>query len=294
MRKKQFALITTETKTFTAKKLLQEAKNIGVQAYTLNPFKTSLAIKKNQLIITEKGKTIITPAAVYRKTITTPLAKTLEFFLWKMGAKVINPWDKLTPHTKGKFGIYQILAKNQIPVPKSFLLTKIDQKDLCLKFFNYQFPLIVKTNSGTHGIGVFLVESLNSFKSLVDYLLGNKNQQEIIIQEFIASSFGRDKRIVVLDGKILAAVERRNQKGDFRSNVFLGADVYPTKITPTEEKIVLKTMAVLGLNFGGLDMLFGKNSPVITEINAPCDYSFVEKVTNVPISREIIKFLLKV
>jgi RimK family alpha-L-glutamate ligase len=291
MSKKRFALITTETKTFTSKKLLEEAQNLGAEVEIINPFKTSLVVEKNSFTVFIKGKKISPPTAAYRKTIITEKAKILEFFLWKKGAKIINPWNKIPYQAKGKFGVYQLLAENRIPVPKSFLLTNQKERGFCLDFFHHQFPLIVKTNAGTHGIGVILCESKTSFISLTDYLLQKEN--ELIIQEFIKTSFGKDKRIILLNQKILAAVERKNQKGDFRSNVFLGADVFPTNLNNQEEKIALKTMAVLGLNFGGLDMLYGENGPIITEVNAPCDYSCVEKTTGVPISREIVSFLLE-
>jgi len=290
MIKKRFALITTETKSFTSKKLLEEAQNLKAEVEIINPFKSSLIIEKNSFSIFSKGKKILPPSAAYRKTIITEKAKILEFFLWRAGARIINLRDKIPHHAKGKFGVYQLLAENQIPVPKSFLLTNHREREFCLDFFHHQFPLIIKTNAGTHGIGVILCESKNSFISLTDYLLQKEN--ELIIQEFIKTSFGKDKRIIILNQKILAAVERKNQKGDFRSNVFLGADVFPTDLNDQEEKVALKTMAVLGLNFGGLDMLYGENGPVITEVNAPCDYSFVEKTTGVPISRAIVSFLL--
>lgn len=290
MTKKQFFLITTETKTFTSKKLIEEAQNLNAEVKIIDPFKSSLIIEKDSFAVLANGKKISPPNATYRKTIVTEKAKILEFFFWKMGAKVINPFNKIKPQSKGKFGVYQILAENQIPVPKSFFLTSLKEREICLDFFKNQFPLIVKTNAGTHGVGVFLCESQNNFFSLTDYLLQNEN--ELIVQEFIETSFGKDKRIVILNQKILAVVERKNLKGDFRSNVFLGANVYSTKLTHEEEKIALKTMEVLGLNFGGLDMLFGKNGPVITEVNAPCDYSFVEKTTGVPITQELVKFLL--
>lgn len=292
MAKKRFAIITTETKTFTSKKLIEEAQNLGAEVEIINPLKSSLVIEKNSFTIFSKGKKVSPPNAAYRKTIITEKAKILEFFLWRAGAKIINPWGKIPHHTKGKFGVYQLLVENQIPVPKSFLLTNYKERDLCLDFFHHQFPLIIKTNAGTHGIGVILCESETSFMSCTDYLLSKEN--ELIVQEFIKTSFGKDKRIIILNQKILAAVERKNQKGDFRSNVFLGAEVFPTNLNSQEEKIALKTMAALGLNFGGLDMLYGEEGPVITEVNAPCDYSFVEKTTGVPISRAIVSFLLGV
>lgn len=292
MSQKKFFLITTETKTFTSKKLIEEAQNLGAETLVVNPLKTSLIVAgKDFLIINDKGKEIDTPTGVYRKTITTSKAKSIEITFAEKGARIINPPQKPNKFPRGKFSVYQILAKNKIPVPKSFLLTNLKERDLCLDFFKRRFPLVIKTNAGTHGVGVFLVESINAFLSLTDYLLQEKDPQ-IIVQEFIKTSFGRDKRVVVLKEKILAAVERRNEKGNFRSNVFLGANVYPTKINEKEKKVVLTTMKVLGLNFGGLDVLFGKKGPVITEVNAPCDYSFVEKTTGIPISREIVKFLL--
>ena len=51
MTKKRFALITTEAKTFTSKKLLEEAQNLGAEVEIINPLKSSLVIEKNSFSI---------------------------------------------------------------------------------------------------------------------------------------------------------------------------------------------------------------------------------------------------
>ncbi len=295
--RKKFALITTETSTYTSKKIIKEAQKTGAEVTVINPLKVSFLVNKNQSQVFWENKPLEKFNACYRKTTTTPIAKKLEHFLWEKGAKTINLPNKISydgvPHSGGKFGVYQLLAKNKIPIPKSFLLTNPEEKEFCLNFFANKFPLIIKSNSGTHGIGVMIVDSKQAFVSLLDYLFKKNFVNEIIVQEFIKTSYGKDKRVIVLDNKILAAVERKNEKDDFRSNIFLGAKVYPTQLTAKEVSLALKAMQVLNLNFGGLDLLYGKNGPIITEINSPCDYSFVEKFTKVPITQKIVKFLLE-
>lgn len=287
---KTFVLISSDVTTFISRRLITEAKKMKAKVEVINPLQTSFVIDGQQTTPLFKGKPLGKFDACYRKNIYAPIAVRLERYFWEKGTRVINPLDKPSPQTK--FGDYQILANNGIPVPKTYLMSSWARGDECLDYFGHQFPLVAKFDSGTHGLGVFIIESLAAFKSLVGYLFEGQIVKELLIQEFIRSSYGRDRRVIVLGNEVLAAVERKSPSGDFRSNVFLGAKTKPVKLNREETACALKTIKALRLNFGGIDMMYGSQGPVISEVNAPCDYSFVEELTKVPISAAIIKYLL--
>lgn len=141
-----------------------------------------------------------------------------------------------------------------------------------------------------------LVESETSLKSIIDYLLETKSSEypePALVQEYIKESKGRDIRAVVLNDEVIAAVERNNSQNDFRSNVFQGAEVKNIKLSPKQKEVAIKSVKVLGLKFGGVDLMFGKQGPLITEINSPCQYGFVEEKTKINITRKIIQALFK-
>jgi glutathione synthase len=78
-----------------------------------------------------------------------------------------------------------------------------------------------------------------------------------------------EKRIVLLNGQILTAFEKRPPKGDFRANLSLGGTCHPAHLTPQEHKLVRQMRSYLlkeGLLFVGLDVLANR----LIEVNVTC------------------------
>ena len=84
------------------------------------------------------------------------------------------------------------------------------------------FPVVVKTLKGTRGEGVLLCSNREQFNDLASLLDGAKPGADFIFQQYIAESHGRDVRVLVIDGKAVAAMERRSADGGFKANISLG------------------------------------------------------------------------
>jgi len=160
-----------------------------------------------------------------------------DFLLPRMGAHtsyfalaVIRHLERLQVYTvnssqsidnvKDKLYTLQILAESGLPIPKTILLkfpvdSKIVEKHL-------KFPVIVKTLSGTHGSGVFLSTDKNSFDDLVQLIYATNKSANIILQEFIRTSYGQDLRVLVIGGRIIACVRRFSNDGSFKANFSRG------------------------------------------------------------------------
>jgi glutathione synthase len=125
---------------------------------------------------------------------------------------------------------------------------------------------VIKPLDGAGGAGVLLLEQRDqNRKSIVD-LLTHEGRRLVLISEYLPAVREGDKRILLLDGEPLGAINRIPRTDDFRSNIHVGGMVEPTKVTP-EELAVIEAMAPRlrrdGLHFVGLDMIGGK----LTEVN---------------------------
>jgi len=80
------------------------------------------------------------------------------------------------------------------------------------------FPAVVKTILGSQGRGVFLCDTRSGFEDLMQLVSATESKANMIIQEFIKSSKGRDLRVFVIGGKVVACMERLAKEGDFKSN----------------------------------------------------------------------------
>ena len=149
-------------------------------------------------------------------------------------------------------------------------------------------PLIIKESYGSFGQQVYLAHSVDEAKSIVSSL-GHK---EFVMQEFIAESCGRDVRVNVVGGKVVSAMERYNDQ-DFRSNISNGGKMKTATLSPEAEAMAIKATELIGLDFAGVDVLFGKDGPIICEVNSNPHFKSSLECTGVDMSEEIMDYILE-
>lgn len=150
-------------------------------------------------------------------------------------------------------------------------------------------PLIIKLLEGTQGLGVVLAETESASISVIEAF--HNLQARVIVQEYIAEAKGSDVRVIVVDGKIIAAMKRTAKKGEFRSNLHRGGSSKVVELTELEKRTALKAAEVIGLDVAGVDMLQSNRGPLIMEINASPGLEGIEGTTKVDIAGYIVEFL---
>jgi glutathione synthase len=126
--------------------------------------------------------------------------------------------------------------------------------------------IIVKPLFGNGGIGVFRLKPEDeNLGSLLDMFFG-ASREPLMIQRYEPAVRAGDKRIILVDGVAVGAVNRIPAAGDSRSNMHAGGRPAPTKLTAREEEICAAIGPVLqreGLLFTGIDVI----GNYLTEIN---------------------------
>lgn len=209
--------------------------------------------------------------------------------LERLGVPTFNK-SHVIESVKDKLHSQQIMAESGIPVPAT-MLGKFPV-DLDLVKNNIGFPVVVKTLSGTHGSGVFLCENESSFDDLMQLIRQTGHNTQLIFQQFIAASRGRDLRVFVIDGKAVAAMERRANDGSFKANFSRGGSVIQYTMTKEIEELALETTRVLGLDIAGIDILFDGKGYKICEANSAPDFRGLESCCDVSIADEILDALI--
>jgi ribosomal protein S6--L-glutamate ligase len=150
-------------------------------------------------------------------------------------------------------------------------------------------PLVIKLLEGTQGVGVVLAENKNAAESILEAFNGLKAR--VIAQEYIEEARGSDLRAFVVDGVIVGAMKRTGKKGEFRSNLHRGGSAEIIELTDEEENTALKATKVLGLGVAGVDMLQGKDGPLIMEVNSSPGLEGIETATGIDIAKSIIRYV---
>jgi len=134
------------------------------------------------------------------------------------------------------------------------------------RFVSEMGTAVVKPLDGAGGNGVLVVSSKDrNTRSIVDTIT-REGTRHAMVQEYLSAVGEGDKRVLVLDGEVLGAINRIARDDDVRSNIHAGGRVEPCEVTPAERQVVAEMAARLaadGLVFVGLDFIGGK----LTEVN---------------------------
>ena len=114
------------------------------------------------------------------------------------------------------------------------------------------------------------------------------SSKEWLFEEFISESYGRDLRFYSIRGEAVACMQRTSQ-GDFRANVALGASVEPYPVTSGIRTIAADIYEQTGLDFLGIDLLFGREKPYFCEINVMPGLEGIEKASGINVAGKIIE-----
>ena len=178
------------------------------------------------------------------------------------------------------------LANNGIPMPKTLpgLLcydekAPLNENALHIAAEELGYPLIVKSSFGSMGTGVFRADDFSQLK----YAAGRLKMQSHLFQQYIKESEGRDIRVIVIGGKAVAAMERVSG-GDFRSNIAAGGKGRRIELPVRAKEIAEKAARILGLDYCGADILFGRDGFYLCEVNSNAFFDWIERVTGVNIA----------
>ena len=178
------------------------------------------------------------------------------------GAFMINTRDGMLT-CDNKMSAYISFERDNIPTPRTALIS--NEKGLlhAHERLGGKYPVIMKTLTGTQGIGVSIVESEKSMVSVAQSLW--KFGAALLLQEYLKFDF--DIRTIVVNGKILASTKRTSAKKDFRSNRHRGAETFPYKLSDDEKESILSAYRSTGAYMVGVDHTIVNGKTYILECN---------------------------
>lgn len=155
---------------------------------------------------------------------------------------------------------------------------------------NLGYPMIIKENKGSFGEQVYQVKDFDEALGVIKKI-GHCN---FIMQEMIQESEGKDIRIQVVGNKIVTAMKRTNGN-DFRANITNGGIMQPYEPTKRQQDMALEVCRTIGLDFAGVDIMFGKDDePILCEVNSNAHFKNIFDCTGVNVADYIIDYILTV
>lgn len=213
-------------------------------------------------------------------------------FLESQGIPLYNPVSSIRICDDKRLTHLALLEKG-IPMPRTIIAPMTyanigftDLDFLALVERELSFPLILKEAFGSFGEQVTLVEDRDG---LIRYVK-NAKTTELLFQQYIESSRGRDLRLQVVGDRVVAAMYRHSDT-DFRANITAGGKM--KRYEPTEEECALAVRAAraVGAAFAGVDLLFGPDGPLVCEVNSNAHFKNLLDCTGVNVAEEIMNYI---
>lgn len=148
-------------------------------------------------------------------------------------------------------------------------------------------PLVIKEGCGSFGEQVYLAYSVAEAKVIVAHL----GAVPLLFQRYIAESAGRDIRVYVVAGRVVASILRQGPAGNFRSNVTGGGSAAQHTLTQQEVALALSACSALGLDFGGVDLLLSSAGPLVCEVNSNAHFAALARATGANPADHIMRMI---
>lgn len=218
----------------------------------------------------------------------------LAYYLEQLGYPVFNS-SKAIGICDDKAMTHLELMKAKIPMPRTIIAPKTFDN---IGYTNYNFlreverlmgyPIVVKESFGSFGQQVYLVHNYEELLEKVKQC----GVKPLIFQDFIKSSFGKDLRLQVVGGRVIASMYRYTENGDFRANLTIGGKMLPYQPTREQCELAVECCKIIGLDFAGVDLLFGEDDkPIVCEVNSNAHFKNIYDCTGVNAAEEIMDYI---
>ncbi|MRG95343.1 ATP-grasp domain-containing protein [Polyangium spumosum] len=282
----RFLLLSRNANLYSTSRIVLAARARGHEITVIDPLDLQIVVSKGRSSLLHDGNPVprfdLVIPRIGASITNYGLAVVRQFDL--MGVPVLNSAVAIA-RSRDKLRALQLLNRKNIDVPATICARSPAGVDSALALVGC--PAIVKLQQGTQGIGTMIAETPQAVHSLLETLWAMG--QDIVLQEYVRESKGRDIRIIVVGGKVVAAMRRVAKKGEFRSNLHRGGKGDKVKLTPAYRNAAIRAVKVMGLEVAGVDMLESKKKPKILEINSSPGLEGVERASGIDVASAVIE-----
>ena len=291
--KKGLIVYNGALKTEKTLKLINELKSVSEE---MNMDLT--CVKNNEFIqkFDENGNFIVSHNNMSLKEIDYAIFWDKDVFLAEnlenMGIRLFNRSEAIA-NCDNKALTFEKLKNQMIRMPKTIVSPFVfnnqglsdEYIDSVIKYIG--LPMIIKECYGSFGMQVYMASSRDEMNNIIS----DMDNRPFIFQEYIENSRGRDVRVVIVGDEIVGAMLRKNPD-DFRANITIGGSGTFYELTDEQKSLALKAHRALGLDFSGIDLLFGDDGkPILCEVNSNLNFLSFEKVSGISVAKKILSYI---
>ena len=285
----RLAILSRAPRSYSTQRLRAAALDRGHDVKVLNTLRFGIDLTGDLPDLHFRGKQLSDYDAILPR-----IGNSITYF----GTAVVRQFEQMdvyTPNTasgisnaRDKLRAIQILSRHSIDMPATaFVRNRADVRPAIESVGGA--PVVIKLLEGTQGIGVILAPQVKVAEAIIETLHGTN--QQVLIQHFVKESKGKDIRALVVGDRVVAAMRRRAQGDEFRSNVHRGGSVEPVELDEEFQQVAIRCAQIMGLRVAGVDMLEGDEGPLVMEVNSSPGLQGIEAATGLDVAGAIIDYI---
>lgn len=285
----KIAILSRNAKLYSTVRLVDAARDRGHTVRVLDPLRCYMKIEPGRFSMSYKGKALTGIDAVIPRigTSVTRYGTAVLRQFEMMGAYTPNPSDAIL-RSRDKLRCHQMLAGQGIGLPVTVFGDNPDDTSDLLSLLGPP-PHIIKLNESAQGAGVVLAERLSASRSVIEAFRGL--YANFLVQEYIGEAKGSDIRCFVVGDRVVAAMRRQAELGEFRSNLHRGGKASAVDLSEAETQAALAAARVVGLEVAGVDLLRSSRGPLALEVNSSPGLEGIEAATGVDVAGAVVDLL---
>ncbi|ARN78057.1 alpha-L-glutamate ligase [Nonlabens spongiae] len=284
-------ILSRSTSLYSTKRLIEEAEKAGHKTRAVNVLYCDIKLEKQKPLVYYHAEKLPKPDAIIPR-----IGSSITFY----GTAIVRQFEMMgcfstvssnaLVMSRDKLHSLQKLSRSGVGMPSTVFTNFGEHTDDICELVDGP-PVVIKVLEGTQGIGVNLAKTLEEADAIID--AHNDLKSRVIVQEFIEEAGGADLRAFVVGDKVVGAMKRQAQKGEFRSNLHRGGTAKKIQLSRAEEQTAIAAAKALGLGVCGVDLLQSSRGPLVLEVNSSPGLEGIEGATGVNIAKEIIKYVEK-
>jgi ribosomal protein S6--L-glutamate ligase len=286
----RLVLLSRGPELYSTRRLATEAEKSGWIVDIIDPLALTVVVDENGGRVFHKGWPVECEAVLPR----------IGYSITRRGVAIVRQFEQLGVivlnssqgilRSRDKLVACQMMAEARVPVPITAHVGAWEDTDRAVRRVGGA-PCVVKSTEGTHGSGVFLVNSAQQARQLVFQML--ERGMRPLVQEYVKEAHGSDVRAIVVGGEVVASMRRKAHGSEFRSNFHLGGSVSSVELTDEQRNIAISSSETLGLEFAGVDMLESNRGPLVLEVNSSPGLEGIEGATRKNVAERVAQRLSK-
>jgi len=284
----RLVILSRGPRLYSTRRLANEALKAGWAVRILDPLSLTVVVDDKGGRIFHRGWPIECEAVIPRigYSITRRGVAIVRQFE-QMGVIVLNQSLSIE-RSRDKLLASQLMADAGVPIPVTAHVASTTDIDSALARVG-GVPCVVKATEGTQGSGVFLARNYQQVRQLVSQML--ERGMKPLVQTYIEESHGKDIRVLVVGGKVVAAMRRRASGSEFRSNFHLGGSVEQVYLNEEFVSVALSAANILDMDIAGVDLLESKDGPLVLEVNSSPGLEGIEGASGVNVAEAVAQHL---